>query len=746
MIFKTRFIFLFLLLCGILKISAQVQYVEGTVRGISADKEKFKTERLPFASVYWQGGNISTTADENGKFTIAVSGNKELKLIASFVGYKADTVTLVTGQSRVDFSLISNATLNTVDIQEKLGDYISKIKPIKTEVITEDGLQKLACCNLSESFERTATVDVGYSDAVSGAKRIQMLGLSGIYSQILTENIPSVRGLTSSYGLSYIPGSWMHSILVSKGTSSVINGYESITGQINVEYKKPETNKEPLFFNLYGNSEGRFEGNLNSTIKINERWSTMILGHGSYFGFMIDRNNDSFLDAPKFWTANFMNRWQYEVSGKMHIQFGIGYLQDDKQGGQKEFYKAEEPLKPDFYGIGVDARQYSAFLKTGFFMGAHNESSLGIVSSFNRYELNSFYGKNAYDGTQNSVYVNLIFQSIMGNTNHKYSTGTSFMFDDYYETFNDSLFELREYVPGVFFQYSYTYPEKLNLIIGLRGDYNSEFGFFFTPRLHIKYDITDKLILRASAGRGYRSPHVIAENTSLLASSRSIIFESNMKAEEAWNAGINITKEFWLTESLKASLGADFYHTSFINQIIVDLDRSPQEAVFYNLQGRSYSNSLQIDGMIQPFKGFEITLAGRYNDVKKTIDGKFREAPYVSKFKGLITLSYATKFEKWKFDVTGQFNGKSRLPDTDTNPEPYNRPRYSKEYFMLHAQVTKKFKYIDIYLGAENITNYMQHHPIVSHEEPFGKYFDTSMIWGPMMGATIYAGLRLTIK
>jgi len=741
-----KLIFLLVVFQICFKISAQNNLIKGTVSGITYIGNEIKSERLPFANVYLSDQKSVTTTDKNGKFAIVLPAKEGLKIIASFVGYKSDTIQMKPGQNNIDFVLISDATLNTVEIKGKVDDYISRLKPIKTEVITESGLQKLACCNLSESFERTATVDVGYSDAVSGAKRIQMLGLSGIYSQILIENIPAVRGLTSSYGLTFIPGSWMHSIQISKGTSSVINGYESVTGQINVENKKPETNKEPLFLNLYGNSDGRIETNLNSTIKVNDQWSTMILAHGALNPFMIDRNKDSFLDNPKSWTGNFMNRWVYDNHDKGHIQFGVGYLQDNKEGGQREYYKADDSLKPNYYAIGVDFKQYSAFLKSGFFIGSGGYKSIGIVCSFNRVELNSKYGLNTYDGIQNSAYLNVIYQSMFGNTNHKFSTGAGLMYDNYAQYLNDSAFYNTEYVPGAFFQYSYTYPEKFNLIIGVRGDYNSLYGFFFTPRIHMKYDITDKLALRASAGRGYRSPNVIAENTSLLASSRKIIYESEVKAEEAWNFGLNITKEFLLTETLKASIGADFYHTTFINQIIIDLERNPQEVVFYNLDGKSYSNSLQIDGMMQPFKGFEITLAGRYNDVKKTFDSKLLEAPFVSKFKGLITLSYATKFEKWRFDITGQVNGKSRLPNTDSNPEPYNRSHYSKAYFLLHAQITKKFKYIDLYLGAENITNYMQHHPIIAADDPFGKYFDASMIWGPVMGTSIYAGLRLTIK
>jgi outer membrane receptor for ferrienterochelin and colicin len=356
------------------------------------------------------------------------------------------------------------------------------------------------------------------------------------------------------------------------------------------------------------------------------------------------------------------------------------------------------------------------------------------------------YGINKYTGVQNSAYLNLIYQSVFGNTNHKYSTGASFMFDNYLESLNDSSFNHTEYVPGAFFEYTYTYPEKLSIITGIRADYNSEHGIFITPRLHIKWDVTDLFIIRASAGRGYRSPNVVAENTSILATSRTRYFADNLKAEEAWNYGINFTKEFLLSEKRKASLGMDFYRTDFVNQVVVDFDKNPQQVLFYNLDGKSYANSLQLDGMIQPIDRFEITLAGRFNYVKKTIDGKFVESPYISKYKALMTLSYYTRFEKWKFDVTAQYNGKSRLPSTASNPEMYSRPDYSKPYFMLYAQITKKWKRIDIYAGVENITNYKQHHPIIAADDSFGKYFDASMIWGPIMGRTIYAGLRLSIK
>lgn len=721
--------------------------LRGTIKGQHIDGDHIETEPLAYANVYWLGSSFGVNTDINGKFIITKPNNESLKLVVSYVGYISDTISIEPDRQVIAITLKSNAYLTEVIVTDgNQGSFVSRVKPIKTEVITTDGLQKLACCNLSESFEGTATVDVGYSDAVSGAKRIQMLGLSGIYSQILTEKIPAVRGLSASQGLTFIPGSWMQSIQISKGTSSVIDGYESISGQINVEYKKPEHSKEPFFLNLYGNSDSRLEGNILSAIKIKDHLSTMILANGVYHILRADHNHDSFIDIPTGYTANVMNRWSYEKPGRMHVQAMLQFVDDAKNGGQSGYYEVNDNAKQAFYGIKIHNRHYAAFVKTGFFFDEHQLKSLGILASMTRHETTNSFGRNHYSGHQNNVGVNVIYQSILGNTNHKYSTGLSFNYDNYRENLNDSIFKRNEYIPGAFFEYTYSYPEKLNIILGFRADYNTVYGLFYTPRVHIRWNVTDLFTIRASAGKGYRSPNTISENMSVLASSRVIMADEKIKAEEAWNYGLNFTKEFLLSEKRKATIGMDFYRTDFVNQLIVDFDQSPQKVLFYNLDGRSYANSIQADVMIQPFNGMEITMAGRFNHVMKHINGKFVESPYISKWKGLVTLSYATRFEKWKFDVTAQYNGKMRVPSTDSNPVDYIRPHHSKPYFMLYAQITKKFKIIDIYAGVENITNYKQHHPVIAADNPYGEYFDASMIWGPIMGRTFYAGIRLTIK
>lgn len=709
---------------------------------VSEFSEHQKLEPIIGANVYWAGTTIGTITGKDGAFTINKPANKSTKLVISFVGYKNDTVEVKRKKDNLHIVLTSSNELNEVVVNEHLGGaYISTIQPLKTEVITNHGLQKLACCNLSESFENSATIDVGYSDAVSGAKQIKMLGLAGVYSQLLTENIPSIRGLATAYGLNYVPGSWMESIQISKGTASVINGYESITGQINIELKKPQKS-EKLFVNLYGNSKLKSEANINAAIKINEKWSTMLLLHGSRFNNPFDHNGDGFIDKPLLSQYNIINRWSYETE-KMHSQFGINMLQESRQGGQKAYFDAED--NSGLYGIDVDTRRAQLFAKTGFRFH-RPATSLGLMASYSFHEQDSYYGNNRYDANQNSIYANAIFQSYIGNTNHKYSTGISYQYDDYQEQLNHTSFDRTESVPGVFAQYTYSLPEKVSVIAGIRSDFNSKYGTLLTPRLHFKYHLNHQTTLRASAGKGYRSANTFIEHTGILASSRSFVFHEDFNIEEAWNYGVNITRKFHLKKHNEITFTADFYRTDFVNQVIVDTEKSSREVHFYNLNGKSYSNSFQTEVSAKLLGQMEIIAAFRFNDVKTTINDKLMEKPLVNRYKGLLSASWFTRYKKWQIDVTGQLNGQKRLPETSNNPVHYQKDTFSPNYFILHAQLTRRFKHFELYAGGENLTDFTQDDPIIAPDNPFGDYFDASMVWGPISGRMIYAGIRITIE
>jgi outer membrane receptor for ferrienterochelin and colicins len=775
---------------------------------------------VPGVTVYWNGTSKATSTDASGKFKLSKQGINDFQLIFSMLGCKTDTVRITAEDSRITHEMTqSNLQLSQVEINEKQdGSYISKIDPRKTQIVTTTELYKAACCNLSESFETNASVDVSYSDAITGAKQIQLLGLSGIYSQIQTENIPLIRGLASSYGLNYIPGSWMQSIQISKGTSSVINGYESVTGQINIEYKKP-ANSEKLFVNIYGNDKTRLEANVNVAHSFTEKLSTMLMVHVDWFNKEINKIDsstinavntadmsllkdsegnqvhwkkpDNFLDIPKLYTINVFNRWDYINPGHFVSRLGIKYMYENRSGGTTDFNMENFVLDTAkinngtlSYGFGMTTSRAEAFWKNGFMFTGKPYKSLGIILSGIYHDQKGYFGVNHYTGIEKSLYGNLIYQSIFGNTNHKFSTGASFLYDDFIENYhqiqftyiyqtlpagitvsmhdvvtlspatdlNPMIYDLNrsEAVGGAFFEYTYSHAEKFSLILGARSDYSSRYGLNFTPRTNIKWQIVKNLTLRASAGLGYRSANIISENMSVLASQKIIKIQGPLDQEMAANYGINLVKEFQITKR-KAEIDLDVYRTDFINQVVVDLDSDPAIANFYNLKdsaGKSFSNSYQIQFTFEPVKSFTILTAFRINDVRQTIHGKLQPKAFTSKYKGLLTLSYATRFDKWKFDFTTQLNGPARIPDQSKMPGIVRRDyAYSPVYTILNAQITKKFKHeIDCYLGVENLLNFKQKDPITEAFLPYHTHFDTSMTWGPTTGRLIYAGVRFKIK
>jgi outer membrane receptor for ferrienterochelin and colicin len=724
--------------------SAVAQLTSGKVSGVG---DKGSVEALPGANVYWLGTTTGASADANGMFEIADPERLPGRLVISMVGYRPDTISIIT-PGRKDISVILKSTimLNAVSVEAKQNSTsYSTIKPINTETLGKKELLKAACCNISESFSTNASVDVAFTDAVSGAKKIQMLGLDGVYTQVLSENMPMLRGLSAAYGLNYIPGTWVENIMVTKGTGSVVNGYESISGQINLEFLKPQEQTKRLFINLYGNHKGRAEANIHLTPKISEKLSTMLFTHASSNTMKQDMNRDGFLDMPLTQQYSVFNRWDYNNMKNFESQFGVKGLYETRQGGQSKFSYRNDNGTTKAYGIGINTRQVEGFLKTGFLFPSKPYKSVGVQMSGKIQQQDMYFGLRKYIGEQKSLYANLIYANIIKTTDHKYKIGASYLLDDYKEKFNDSAFVRTEGVPGVFAEYTYTHAENFSMVAGVREDYHNIHGFQFTPRLHLRYNPAKKTTLRLSGGRGFRSPNMFVENQSVFASSRQIIFKEVPKAEIAWNYGISVNQQFKMFSN-DAFINVDFFRTDFQNQLIVDLDQHVNKIVFYNLNGRSYSHSLQVDAGFEPLKEFAIKVAYKWYDVKTTYNYELLDKPYVPKHRVMLNVAYSTYMEIWKFDITGNWFGRGRIPSTVLSPVEYQLPKYSKEYFLLQAQVTKKFRKFELYLGCENALNYTQKNPIVAAEDPFGPNFDASMIYAPIEGRIIYAGLRLEIK
>ncbi|MDQ3047501.1 MAG: TonB-dependent receptor [Bacteroidota bacterium] len=705
-----------------------------------------KTTPLPGATVYWRSTMAGTNTDSIGTFELVLPSLFPSDLIIGMVGYENDTIEVLSEGKIPDIILKSNITLTQVDVEVKQSSTLnSNFSLINTEVIGKKELLKAACCNISESFSTNASVDVAFTDAVSGAKKIQMLGLDGIYTQVLSENMPLLRGLSSAYGLNYIPGTWVENILVTKGTGSVVNGYESISGQINLEFLKPKEQKERLFINLYGNHKSRAEANLHYTPKINEKWGSTLFLHASDVSLRNDMNNDSFLDMPLTRQFNIFNRWDYHNQKNFEAQFGVKALKETRQGGQTSFNREEDRGKTGAYGIGINTEALEYFSKTGFLFPSRPGKSIGIQTSGKWLKQDMFFGLRNYTGEQKNVYVNMIYADYIKTTDHKYKFGLSYLLDDYEESYNDSAFARTESVPGIFGEYTYIHAENFSLVAGIRADYHNLFGLFYTPRLHLRYKATKTTTLRLSGGRGFRTPNLFVENQQVFASSRQVIIKEKPLPEIAWNYGVSANQKFKLFGN-EAFINVDFFRTDFENQLIVDVDQHVNKVVFYNLKGKSYSHSLQVDAGFEPIESFAVKAAYKWYDVKSTYNYELLDKPFVPKHRVMFNMAYATYMEIWKFDFTTNWFGQSRIPSTVLSPEEYRMPTHSKEYFTMNAQVTKKFRKFEIYLGVENILNYTQKNPIIAANDPFGTNFDASMVYAPVDGRVIYAGLRMSIK
>jgi hypothetical protein len=619
--------------------------------------------------------------------------------------------------------------------------------------IGQKELLKAACCNLSESFETNATVDVSFSNAVTGTKQLKMLGLDQKYTSLTKELLPEIRGLASAYGLNFIPGRWIGGIQLTKGGSTVTNGYESITGQINTELLKFDKTPETLL-NVFADVNSRTEMNVTHTSALTDKWNQSILLHGNGTLAKMDYNEDGFLDQPTGTQLNatyLINYNDLDKSG-WATHFGINFLQDKRTAGQMDFNRTLDQSEQDAYGVGIDISRFQVWNKTGHIFKGKPYQSLGWMNQFTYHQQDSFFGFREYFGKQNTFYSNLIFESILGNTNHKYKTGASFLYDQYDEDYLTQNHNRTETVPGLFFEYTHT-GTKYTLVAGARADFHNLAGTQFTPRLNFKYDFTPKTILRLSAGKGFRTANIFAENQQYFASNRQVEILGNggniynLKPEIAWNYGASLQQEFQLFNK-KATLVADFFRTDFQDQVLADLDVSPQKIVFYNLDGKSFANSFQTQLDFSPLKNLDLRLAYKYYDVQAEYLGGTRAVPFMAKNRGFFNASYATEKNAkegfWSFDTTLQYVGNQRLPDMSTNPVEFRLPASSDPYVTLNAQIARDFsKNVRLYVGGENLTGFTQDNPIIDAANPFGNYFDGGMVYAPIMPANFYVGVDL---
>ena len=736
---KTYYLIILSFCCITNIVNAQIK---GLIQGADGSQKK----PIYGAKIKLLQAKLGTVSREDGTFELVLPKELPDTLVISAFGYNPDTL-IVSKKDRftaLNILLYSDKLLPEILIEyRKNGHSISRLKTLHVEELTAIELRKAACCNLSESFETNASVDVNITDAVSGAKKIQMMGLDGVYTQIQMENIPYLRGLESAFGLSTLSGTWIESIQITKGTGNVVNGYESMAGLVNLELKKPDE-MEKIYLNVYQNIFGRSEFNFNKGIILNPKWSTGFLGHVSSTYGNIDRNKDAFRDLPMGDNTAFMNRWAYKGK-KMEAQFGINIYRDRKVGGQTSFFSNEEnQVDTVNYGVLINSKHIDIYGKTGFF-GKRPMQSLGIVYNIKHQEIDGFFGLKNFSGLEKRGYINVIYDDIIGTSDHKIKVGTSFVAIDISQK-ADTLSQKRmELVPGIFAEYTYT-GRRLTGVFGSRYDYHSIFREQFSPRVHLKYLLSEMTDLRFTAGKGWRVPNFIIDNISLLASSKQWIAPSETKPEISWNIGGSLVHEMKIFER-KATISLDFYHTRFENQLIVDRDDAINAIIFSNLKNSSFSNSFQTEFSFSLIKNLDIRLAYKFLDVQAKYGNEMRQQVMIPRQRGFVNIAYISRNKRWEYDFTCSVFSPSRLPiQRDfSNDTLLISDMKSPTYAMINAQITHIYKKFDFYLGGENLTNSTQKNPIIDAANPFGSKFDATNIYMPITGINIYVGIRYAI-
>ena len=773
---------------ALLAASAEAQDLRGVVRDAEG-------QPLVGASVYWAGTTIGASTDAEGAFLLHRVKNYD-RLVASYLGYVNDTLRVESGTERVEMALRAEGVeLEGVVVEGSLsGNFVKREGILKNEMISFAGLCKMACCNLAESFENSASVTVGYSDAISGARQIKMLGLAGTYTQILDENRPIMQGLSAPYGLSYTPGMWLNSIQVSKGVASVTAGHEAITGQINLEHRKP-TDAERLFVNVYLDDELRPEANITSAFPVSRdgKLTSIILLHGSGDTDVrrMDHNDDGFRDLPITSQFNVANKWLYAADNGTQIRWGWKFVQENRLGGMLGYRNTDAMRRameddwslweqPDaagkpLYGSHIRNRNANGYVKIGLPLGpsVYDEqeqdemrSNLAFVADFDHFDEEAYFGLNNYSGNQNALSLSLMYNHYF-TYRSSINVGGQAHLNYYRESLlnptpwiagtsaGDFTFDRTEGEAGLFAEYTYSIKDKFSLVAGIRGDYNRYFdNFFATPRGHIRWNITRTTTLRASAGLGYRTTNIITDNVGMLATGRKLVFDNDNgfsrdfnRMEKALTFGGSLTQSFTLVREDDATLSFDYFRTQFYNSVVVDQEMDPSAIHIYNTDGRSYTDTYQVDFSWSPVERLDIFATFRYTDSEMTIqrpDGRTArvERPLVSQYKTLLNIQYATKFRRWVFDATAQLNGPARIP---TQTGDLADDSYSPRYPMFYAQVSRKVGKFDIYVGCENIADYRQKDPILNASNPYSAQFNSMNVWGPLMGRKFYAGLRFNL-
>ncbi len=741
------FLFIFISFFNIYSQNKKNTDISGVVYSLSGEKK----ENLDGAVVKWINTRVGTVTENGGKFVIDSDNISDKRLIVFFVGYKTDTIE-VGNKDFVEVTLLNTATTNTIVVEGKVStSFISDETP-KTEVITQLELKHDACCDLSGCFGKNASVDVAVTDILTNTKELKVLGLEGSYTQVLIDNMPTMSGLVTKFGVTSIPGSLINRINISKGSNSVIQGYESISGIMNV-LLKDYSSSEKVFVNGFLNSAFEPQFNLNATTTIKD-WNTLFAFQTVQESKRVDDNNDGFLDVPLTRRYMLFNKWNYgslENNDKTTAIIGLKFLDERRIGGQKNFDYNQNLGSNTVYGQTINLKNGDAYLR--FSHEFENENQIKVFANGGFFDQLSYFGTTKYDATQKNFNLNVLYEfPVYKNSYLRF--GASYKYENIIEDINflspvsksyQGIYDKLESVPGIYSEGSFEFKElNLSIIGGLRADFHNEYNSIFTQRFLVKYLITKNTTLRASFGTGFRTVNPLSEYPSFLASGKDIIGLRSVKPEKTFNYGFDLL-QYFVIGGLSGNINFDFYKTIFNNKVIPESDVIPYAYLFSNFDDAG-SNVFQIESSINFLQNLDLKFAYKFIDLYYFKNGQKLEQPFNSKHRFLSGITYTYPGNSWILNFYIQWFGKQTLPSTSGYPIEFQKPDVSDSYAIMNFQFTKNFKYIETYFGIENILNYTQGNPIISADNPFGKYFDTSFIWGPTMGRNFYVGFRYLIK
>lgn len=726
-------------------INAYCQTVTGEV--VTEDREK-----IFGATVYWLESQKFTTTNENGSFSIEKTEGDQ-KLIVRALGFASDTID-VGSQTKLYLHMVASGPEDEIVIEERRkGTMFLHNSTFQTEQLTDVELKKAACCDLAGCFNTTASVESNTTDVVTNAKELRVLGLSGVYNQVLLEGLPFLQGASYTYGVSSIPGPLIRNIFISKGANSVLQGHESISGQINVILKQPDQAKS-LFVNGYVNSF--LESQLNTYFTVGrKRWSNMTAFHMAQPGVRMDRDGDDFMDFPLTRRYELLNKIKFGKpddfgwSGWM----GLRYVHENRVGGQMDFNPESDLGGNEVFGQDIEFNQPEVWLQGAYKF--NDKYRIRLMASSQFHHQTSWYGNKSYKSKQGLVNASLQNDFNYGKEGFAESSlkaGVNYKYLDLRETimFTSNPYNLSYAGDYKNTQHSFGIYAENNLkfnggkgdwILGGRMDFHNQFGANFTPRTLLRYSPVKNMSIRGSVGYGWRVMNLFPENSGILASNRDIIIANDLKPERAINTGVSFAQTFY-TDPVNITFSTDYYYTRFLNQIFPDYDVEPLEIHVQNFEDKSVSHSYQADLNFDIMGLVEIRTSYNFLDVYRVMNGANYTLPFNPKHRVLTALSFSPMSNKWSIDANMHWYGKRKLPNTSSNPPEYQRPDFSESFATLDAQFSYFFSKFELYLGCENIFDFRQKKPIISWEDPFGQYFDTSSAWGPTRGREFYAGFR----